>query len=228
MAHLIADVRYALRSWMRQPGFMLVAVLSLACGIGLNTAVFSSSTPSSCSQSVAFRGGRLVEIGQRVPFTTFAKCRTTPRWNGCGLAADRRRHRFRDIAMRACPWSRTATSPRLACSPRVGDSSRPRHRKEPAPPRVVLDYEFWMKSLGGDPGVIASRSHQPRDRNHSGDRAAQLHASAPNATALGPDGQLPAIRASVARWQDRASPDGGSSAVSGRGFGGAGERAELR
>lgn len=41
MGDLVADLRYALRSWMRQPGFMLVAVLSLACGIGLNTAVFS-------------------------------------------------------------------------------------------------------------------------------------------------------------------------------------------
>ena len=36
-----ADVRYALRAWMRQPVYVAIAVLSLAAGIGLNTAVFS-------------------------------------------------------------------------------------------------------------------------------------------------------------------------------------------
>ena len=37
----LSDFRYALRGWLRQPAFVLIAVLSLGCGIGLNTAVFS-------------------------------------------------------------------------------------------------------------------------------------------------------------------------------------------
>jgi predicted permease len=39
--HLQRDVRDALRSLMRRPGFSSVAVLSLAIGIGANTAIFS-------------------------------------------------------------------------------------------------------------------------------------------------------------------------------------------
>jgi predicted permease len=61
------DVRYAMRIIRRSPGFAVVAVLSLALGIGANTAVFSLINILMLRLLPVREPGQLVELLQRYP-----------------------------------------------------------------------------------------------------------------------------------------------------------------
>ena len=41
MDNLLSDLRYGFRAFIRNPGFTLVATMSLALGIGANVVIFS-------------------------------------------------------------------------------------------------------------------------------------------------------------------------------------------
>src|SRR5579871_3458000 len=61
------DLRYALRLMRRSPGFMAVAVLSLALGIGANTAIFSLFDTVILRTLPVAHPEQLVELLQRYP-----------------------------------------------------------------------------------------------------------------------------------------------------------------
>jgi len=165
MTTFIQDLRYGLRMLAKNPGFTAVAVLTLALGIGANTAIFSVVNGVLLRPLPYADPGRLMtvyetsrEFGQMsVAYPNFLDWR-------------RENHAFTDIAAyRGDDFNFTGSGqpehlrgefvsasllPVLGVNPLLGRNFMPQEDREGASGVVMLTYGLWKRRFGADPNIL--------------------------------------------------------------------------
>ncbi|CAN5834523.1 ABC transporter permease [soil metagenome] len=159
------DIRYAARVLRRSPSFTCAAILTLALGIGANTAVFSivdtvliRPLPFASAEALVTVGERTAEGGSsNVGYATLLDWRTRSRsfeqlalmrsWLPT-LVADGEAERLDAVRVSANYFDMLGTRPALGRS-FVTDDDRPDSWRV-----LILSEAFWQRRFGGDPSVI--------------------------------------------------------------------------
>ena len=153
---LVHDIRYGLRQLVRNPGFTMVAVLTLALGIGANTAIFTAVNAvllrplpyANVDRLVALRGS------QSLPdILDIARMSST--LEGCGGWSSW----YLDLAANGPPEQIDAALiggdvfPMLGVAPHLGSTFN--EADDIAGEAVVVaSHDFWQSHLGSDPNAI--------------------------------------------------------------------------
>ena len=165
LENLFQDARYALRTLRKSPGFMAVAVLTLALGIGANTAIFSAVNAILFESLPYPHPNRIMAIwevnndGSRNE-ATFGMYR--------GFAE---RNRSFDALALYATWQPTSTGtgqPQrldaqrvswvffrvLGVSPVLGRDFQASDDRLHGPNVVILSDRLWHRRFGGDPAIL--------------------------------------------------------------------------
>jgi predicted permease len=168
---LAQDARYAARMLRKSPGFTAVVILTLALGIGVNTAVFSfvdrlllrplPFPESGRLASLNFRSTRTSYVGDGMSYPDYLFFRDR---NGVfsGLAAyggAEVSFRFGDRVEKVSGELVSANYfDVLRVSPMLGRSFRAEEDAVPGrDPVVVVGHGLWRRRLGGGPAIVGRR-----------------------------------------------------------------------
>jgi predicted permease len=165
---IFADCRYALRQLRKSPAFTVIAVLTLALGIGANTAIFSV-VQNVLLRSLPYRDpGRLVEIWNNY----------FPQWPQIGLSSsdfnewraqaksvrDMAAYRFVSTDLNLTGHGETervratfataALFPTLGIAPVLGRAFLPQEDQPGADPVALISHVLWQSRFGGEPTAV--------------------------------------------------------------------------
>ena len=165
MRTLIQDLRYGLRMLARNPGFTTVAVLTLALGIGANTAIFSLVDGMFLRPLPVAHPGELATIvvktpegaGREISYADYLDLRQQAS-TLTGIAVWDRESRFLNSMDESSQILVDVVSPDyfavLGVKAVLGRAFVPEidHGGQPEP-AVVISYRVWKGRLGGDPEI---------------------------------------------------------------------------
>ena len=165
-----SDIRYALRALRHSPAFTAVVIITLALGIGANTAIFSVVRAVLLKPLPHRDGDRLVYLRQSTDVAgggnvLFSVPEVREYRNGVKALGG--------IAEYS-PWFHTLRTEYeairigvglvtgnffevMGLSPVLGRLTRPSDDGMGVPPVMVLTHDFWMKRFGGDSSIVGKQ-----------------------------------------------------------------------
>ena len=159
---LVADVRHAMRALRASPAFSLVAILSLALGIGANTAIFSLIDAMLLESLPVHHPEELVRVTRMDRATSL----TNPMWEeirdqqdflpGVFAHADVRFNLAQggEVRMALGSWVSGGYFGTLGVQPAVGRLLTAEDDVRGCTAVAVLSNGFWRSEFGGDASVI--------------------------------------------------------------------------
>ncbi len=175
---LRSDVRVGARSLLRDRGFSLVVILTLALGVGANTAIFSVVNGVLLKPLPYGGGERLVRVSQQVPRAGITERGFSPlelrdlREGARTLAGVAEYHTmwfnlFGHGEPRRVQTGVVSSSffDVFGVAPIAGRGFVASDEQPGAPAVLLLSHAFWQRAFGGDPGVIG-QSFEMNDRPH--------------------------------------------------------------
>ncbi len=156
--HSLQDLRFAMRAWRRNPGFTLVLVMTLALGIGANTAIFSlidgillRPLPFPHPEQLvnaAYTGpvptGAVVGFQQRLKDTEIA----ADTWSGFNLVSDGNAVRIQGSEVTSNWFTLLGVNPLRGRMFREGDELPGRDNI------AIISYSLWQTRFSGDPKIV--------------------------------------------------------------------------
>jgi predicted permease len=165
-------MRYALRTLLRSPGFTLVAVISLALGVGANTAIFSLIDVLILRSLPVSRPAELVDLLYKYPsdprlnsfsFDAFQHMRQSSRTLAGLIATSSSRLSVRGEGREAVPVDSESVDGNyfgmLGVKAAAGRLIAPGDddAQAAAAPVAVVSWPYWKNRFNLDPGIVGKR-----------------------------------------------------------------------
>ena len=164
MENALQDLRYALRILARNPGFSAIAVLTLALGIGANTAIFSVVN-AVLLRPLQFRDpARLVIVAEKSPYpvisTSFENWTDWRDQNHSFESLEATRTTTLTLTGAGEPerlnthMSTAGLFPLLGVNPIAGRTFTADEDRAGGTPVVLLSYGLWQRRFGASPDIL--------------------------------------------------------------------------
>jgi len=166
MHKLLQDLRYAVRTLLKKPGFSLIAVITLALGIGSSTAIFTV-VDAALLRGLPYKSPeQLYHLWERRPQQEFSQREFSypdyqdyqqnqvfegiAAYTGGGGILSGRGEPERVLS----PSATANFFSVLGVEPLLGRTFQPGEDKPGAPRVTVLTYGMWQRRFGGDSGIV--------------------------------------------------------------------------